>query len=66
VVAVDNIEQENFHYAHRALKSDVRYEVQEIYRLPELQLEAFDYILFLGVLYHLRHPLPSARNCFAR
>src|SRR5262249_29266089 len=48
---------ENFHYAHRALHSRVRYEVQEIYRLPELQLQAFDYILFLGVLYHLRHPL---------
>ena len=24
---------------------------------PELQLGAFDYTLFLGVLYHLRHPL---------
>ncbi len=57
VVAVDNVEQENFHYAHRELASNARYEVCEIYRLPELQLDAFDYTLFLGVLYHLRHPL---------
>jgi tRNA (mo5U34)-methyltransferase len=57
VVAVDNVEQENFHYAHRELKSKARYEVCEIYRLPERKLGAFDYTLFLGVLYHLRHPL---------
>jgi tRNA (mo5U34)-methyltransferase len=50
VVAVDNVEQENFHYG-------VRYEVCEIYRLPELATGTFDYVLFLGVLYHLRHPL---------
>jgi tRNA (mo5U34)-methyltransferase len=57
VVAVDNAAQENFYQAHRELKSNVRYEVCEVYRLPELQAGVFDYILFLGVLYHLRHPL---------
>jgi tRNA (mo5U34)-methyltransferase len=57
VVAVDIVAQENFYHAHRELKSKVRYEVCEVYRLPELQLGTFDYTLFLGVLYHLRHPL---------
>jgi len=57
VVAVDIAAQENFYQAHGELKSKVRYEVCEIYRLPELQIGTFDYTLFLGVLYHLRHPL---------
>jgi tRNA (mo5U34)-methyltransferase len=57
VVAVDIVAQENFYQAHRELKSNVRYEVCEVNRLPELQIGTFDYTLFLGVLYHLRHPL---------
>ena len=57
VVAVDIAPQENFYHAQRELKSKVRYEVCEIYRLPERQVGTFDCTLFLGVLYHLRHPL---------
>jgi tRNA (mo5U34)-methyltransferase len=57
VVAVDIAAQENFYHAHRELKSNVRYEVCEVYKLPELRIGTFDYTLFLGVLYHLRHPL---------
>lgn len=57
VVAVDNVAQENFYQAQRELKSKVRYEVCEVYRLPELHAGVFDTVLFLGVLYHLRHPL---------
>ncbi len=57
VVAVDNVEQETFLEAHRLLKSKVHYVVAEIYELPQLHLGTFDYTLFLGVLYHLRHPL---------
>src|SRR5580692_9550809 len=57
VVAVDIVAQENFYQAHRELKSNVRHEVCEVNRLPELQIGTFDYTLFLGVLYHLRHPL---------
>jgi tRNA (mo5U34)-methyltransferase len=57
VVAVDIAAQENFYHSHRELKSNVRYEVCEVYKLPELQIGTFDYTLFLGVLYHLRHPL---------
>jgi tRNA (mo5U34)-methyltransferase len=57
VVAVDLVEQENFHYAHRALNSKVRYVLADVYEIPRLGLGHFDYTLFLGVLYHLRHPL---------
>jgi tRNA (mo5U34)-methyltransferase len=57
VVAMDCVEQENFLRARRELGSNVRYEVCDIYRLPEREVGTFDYTLFLGVLYHLRHPL---------
>ncbi len=57
VVAVDAVEQENFRYARRELGANAAYHVAEIYELPELELGRFDYTLFLGVLYHLRHPL---------
>ena len=57
VVAIDNIEQENFRYARHELGSKVAFHVAEVYELPRLNLGPFDYILFLGVLYHLRHPL---------
>ena len=56
VVAVDLVEQENFHYAHRALNSKVHYVLADVYEIPRLGLGHFDYTLFLGVLYHLRHP----------
>jgi tRNA (mo5U34)-methyltransferase len=56
VVAVDLVEQANFRYAHRALNSNVRYVLADVY-IPRLGLGVFDYTLFLGVLYHLRHPL---------
>jgi len=57
VVAVDNIEQENFHYARRELASKVVYEIAEVYELRDRGFAPFDYTFFLGVLYHLRHPL---------
>jgi len=57
VVALDNVEQENFHYAHRELRSKVEYHVADVYDVLNLGLGSFDYTLFLGVLYHLRHPL---------
>ncbi len=57
VVAVDNVEQQNFYIARHQLASKVRYEIAEVYELPSRQLQLFDFTLFLGVLYHLRHPL---------
>lgn len=57
VVALDLVEQKNFLFAHKELKSRVRYVLADVYDLPRLGLGRFDYTLFLGVLYHLRHPL---------
>jgi tRNA (mo5U34)-methyltransferase len=57
VVALDYFECENFLFAHRKMGSKARYVIAEVYDLPRLGLGKFDYVLFLGVLYHLRHPL---------
>jgi tRNA (mo5U34)-methyltransferase len=60
VLAIDNDE----HYLRQArwaaeqfgLADDVRFEQREVYDLAR-RPQHFDLILFLGVLYHLRHPL---------
>ena len=57
VVAMDCIEVANFLEIHRALASRVDYRVLDFYELPQAGLGAFDYVLFLGILYHLKHPL---------
>jgi len=65
VVAVDNVEQENFRYARRELGSKVKYGVAEVYELRGKGFEPFDYVFFLGVLYHLRHPLLALESVCA-
>jgi tRNA (mo5U34)-methyltransferase len=57
VTAVDIVSVPNFETAHLRKQSDVRYIVADIYNLPRHNPGQFDYTLFLGVLYHLRHPL---------
>jgi hypothetical protein len=57
VTAVDVVAVPNFQYAHQRKGSKVRYLVEDVYNLPRHQLGQFDYTLFLGVLYHVRHPL---------
>jgi tRNA (mo5U34)-methyltransferase len=57
VVSVDNTESANFLYLHRELKSKVEYRILDIYELTPERLGQFDIVLFLGVLYHLKHPL---------
>src|SRR3954462_4684061 len=43
-------------FAAEALKLDVDFRQLSTYQLSELK-ERFDIVLFMGVLYHLRHPL---------
>jgi tRNA (mo5U34)-methyltransferase len=43
-------------YAARALGQTVEFQQRSVYDLHALQ-EKFDLVLFMGVLYHLRHPL---------
>lgn len=57
VVAVDCWRPEGFFLAHEALHSKVQFHELSVYELSREQLGGFDIVLFLGVLYHLRHPL---------
>lgn len=57
VVAVDCVEIENFQYAHDARQSKVEYRILDVMELSSRELGYFDIVLFLGVLYHLKHPL---------
>lgn len=59
VTAFDYVpaEQTGFAAASRLLRSQVEYVVGNVYDLSRERLGAFDLVLFLGVLYHLRDPL---------
>ncbi len=57
VTAIDCTEAEHFTELQRKLASSVDYRILEVYELPDAGLGSFDIVFFLGVLYHLRHPL---------
>lgn len=57
VTAVDCWDNPRFHYIHRKLGSSVRYIQADVYELSPHIIGQFDIVLFLGVLYHLKHPL---------
>lgn len=57
VVAVDCVEFEEFREAHRMLGSQVDYRILDVEELTQESVGLFDYVLFFGVLYHLRNPL---------
>jgi tRNA (mo5U34)-methyltransferase len=59
VVALDRhpARQKGFALAHELLSSKAEYIEGSVYDISPERHGAFDVILFLGVLYHLRHPL---------
>ena len=57
VVAVDCIDVPLFHEMHRLYRSKVEHRIMDLYDLSPRVIGQFDCVLFLGVLYHLRHPL---------
>jgi hypothetical protein len=57
VTAVDCIEQPGFLLARERRHSRVDYRVLDVYELSTENPGRFDIVLFLGVLYHLKHPL---------
>lgn len=57
VVAVDCVPYPDFHEARDLLGSKVEYHVLDMEEISPAKLGLFDYVLFFGVLYHLRHPL---------
>src|SRR5215813_14120695 len=57
VVAVDVWRPETFFEAKRALNSRARHLEMSVYELNRDRLGSFDVVFFMGVLYHLKHPL---------
>jgi tRNA (mo5U34)-methyltransferase len=57
VVAVDCWENPRFRQVHAALQSQVDYRILDMYELTPERVGLFDIVLFMGVLYHLKHPL---------
>src|ERR1700733_13502879 len=57
VTATDVVEIANFRTIHAKLNSHSDYRILDVYELPQSGLGPFDYVLFLGVLYHVKHPL---------
>jgi tRNA (mo5U34)-methyltransferase len=57
VTSIDCVEAEHFVMLQRKLASKVDYRILEVDELAGAGLGKFDIVFFLGVLYHLRHPL---------
>ena len=58
VLGIDHDEDylEQARYAAEVLELDISFRRMSVYELPKLG-QRFDLVLFMGVLYHLRHPL---------
>jgi len=56
VTAIDYVDLDSFRLLAEQFESKVRYLRMEVYELDPKQVGRFDYVLFLGVLYHLKHP----------
>jgi len=57
VMAIDCWDNSRFREMHDMLSSRVDYRQHDIYELTPELVGRFDIVLFLGVLYHLKHPL---------
>src|SRR5439155_23813211 len=65
VVAIDCWENPLFHEMHARLQSKVEYHELDIFDLTPERIGRFDIVLFMGVLYHLKHPLLSLERVCA-
>jgi len=57
VTAVDCVEMRSFLEVKRRLNSQVDYRTMDVYEMPDAGLGTFDIVFFLGIVYHVRHPL---------
>jgi tRNA (mo5U34)-methyltransferase len=57
VVAIDCWENPRFHEMHARRDSRVEYHQLDMFDLTPERIGRFDIVLFMGVLYHLKHPL---------
>ena len=62
VVAVDSTDIERFRIARELLGSQAEYRIDDVCRLSPAQIGYFDIVMFLGVLYHLKHPMLALEN----
>jgi tRNA (mo5U34)-methyltransferase len=65
VVAIDCVEYEELLAVRRLRESKLEYAVIDIEELTPERFGFFDYVLFFGVFYHLRHPLLAMENVCA-
>lgn len=65
VVALDYVEYEELTAVRRLRESNIEYVIADIEELTPERFGFFDYVLFLGVVYHLRHPLFAMENVCA-
>ena len=57
VMAVDSTAFESFRTARDLLGSHAEYRIDDVCRLSPATVGYFDIVMFLGVLYHLKHPV---------
>jgi len=57
VMAVDSTAIERFRIARDLLGSRAEYRIGDLCRLSPADIGRFDIVMFLGVLYHLKHPM---------
>ena len=62
VLAVDSAKNTRLLEARALLGSRIDYHIADICRLTAKDIGTFDIVLFLGVLYHLKHPLLALEN----
>ena len=62
VLAVDSTKNTRLLEAKKLLGSRIEHRVADICRLTAHQVGMFDIVLFLGVLYHVKHPLLALEN----
>ncbi len=63
VTAIDYVDLDSFRLLAEQFASKVRYLRMEVYELDPGRVGRFDYVLFLRVLYHLKHPQLAMRRC---
>ncbi len=57
VMAIDNWDNPRFHEMRAMMGSRIEYRQFDMYELTPDRIGYFDIVLFMGVLYHLKHPL---------
>lgn len=65
VVAIDCWDNERFRYLMRVFDSKIEYHIVDVYELTPERFGTFDIVLFMGVLYHLKHPLLGLEKALA-